>query len=107
MAMPELWQTISSPISAPAEWPGSTAPQSPKVLEASLTRRTPSETVAEFAAIPFRFPYLSSWDRLIKRTLDLVFSSLALLLFSPVLLVIALAVKLDSPGPVFYISERL
>jgi lipopolysaccharide/colanic/teichoic acid biosynthesis glycosyltransferase len=44
---------------------------------------------------------------LIKRLLDLIFSNLTLLLFSPFLLFIAFAIKLDSPGPVLYISERL
>ena len=32
---------------------------------------------------------------------------MALILFSPLLLVFAIAIKLDSPGPVFYLSERI
>jgi exopolysaccharide biosynthesis polyprenyl glycosylphosphotransferase len=43
----------------------------------------------------------------LKRALDIVFSSLVLVILSPVLLAIALAVKLDSRGPVFYFSERI
>jgi putative colanic acid biosynthesis UDP-glucose lipid carrier transferase len=39
---------------------------------------------------------------LIKRGLDIVVSGLLLMLLSPVLLVIAIAVKLSSPGPIFY-----
>ena len=42
-----------------------------------------------------------------KRAFDVVFSTLILLLFSPLLLIIAIAVKLDSPGPAFYESERI
>jgi exopolysaccharide biosynthesis polyprenyl glycosylphosphotransferase len=42
-----------------------------------------------------------------KRLFDLLFASVALTLVSPLLLVIAIAVKLDSPGPVFYQSERI
>ena len=42
-----------------------------------------------------------------KRGFDIVFSLLALIFISPVLLMIALAVKLDSEGPVLYISERI
>lgn len=41
-----------------------------------------------------------------KRIFDIVVSAIALLLLSPVLLLIALAVKLESKGPVFYISLR-
>jgi Undecaprenyl-phosphate glucose phosphotransferase len=43
---------------------------------------------------------------LVKRTMDVILSSLALVLLSPVLLVIAALVKLTSPGPVFYRQER-
>ncbi len=45
-------------------------------------------------------------DLLLKRGFDIAVSALALLLLSPLLLLIAVAVKLDSPGPVFYISRR-
>jgi len=45
--------------------------------------------------------------RLIKRTLDLLGASLGGLLISPVLIVIALAIRLDSPGPVVYPARRL
>lgn len=44
---------------------------------------------------------------MIKRVLDLAASSLGLVLLSPVLLVIALWIKLDSPGPVFYRGLRV
>jgi lipopolysaccharide/colanic/teichoic acid biosynthesis glycosyltransferase len=44
---------------------------------------------------------------MIKRTFDVVLASIGLLVLSPVLLGIALAVKLDSPGPVFYRQERV
>jgi len=44
---------------------------------------------------------------LLKRALDIVFSILALILLSPLLLIVAIAVRLDSPGPVFYTSERI
>jgi lipopolysaccharide/colanic/teichoic acid biosynthesis glycosyltransferase len=43
----------------------------------------------------------------LKRTTDLVVSSILLLLLSPILLVIALLVKMDSRGPVFAREERL
>ncbi len=42
-----------------------------------------------------------------KRAFDIVFSLLALVFISPVLLLIAIAVKLDSHGPVLYVSERI
>jgi lipopolysaccharide/colanic/teichoic acid biosynthesis glycosyltransferase len=41
-----------------------------------------------------------------KRGMDIAGASILLLLLSPVLLTIALLIKLESPGPVFYISKR-
>jgi len=41
-----------------------------------------------------------------KRLFDIVFSLLGLIVFSPLLLVIALWIKLDSKGPVFYRGKR-
>lgn len=42
-----------------------------------------------------------------KRLFDWVLSSLGLLLLGPGMLLIALAIKLDSPGPVFFRQERV
>jgi Undecaprenyl-phosphate glucose phosphotransferase len=46
-------------------------------------------------------------NRSLKRALDLVVAILVLTLFSPVLLLIALLIKLDSPGPVFFAQQRV
>lgn len=54
----------------------------------------------------FREP-LSSGARIIKRTFDLIASALAIILLFPVWLLIALLIKLDSRGPVFYTQERV
>ncbi|MDM8006335.1 MAG: sugar transferase [Phycisphaerae bacterium] len=43
---------------------------------------------------------------LIKRAIDILVSLLLILLFSPVILAAALAVKLSSPGPVFFVQPR-
>jgi exopolysaccharide biosynthesis polyprenyl glycosylphosphotransferase len=47
------------------------------------------------------------WDAVAKRSFDLVFGALILLLAAPVMLVTALLVKLTSPGPLFYAQERM
>jgi len=43
----------------------------------------------------------------IKRTFDVLVSSLALLLCAPLFLLIAIAIKLDSKGPVFFSQQRM
>ena len=44
---------------------------------------------------------------LLKRCFDVAVSAVMLLLLSPVFLVLAVAIKLDSPGPVFYRQVRV
>lgn len=43
----------------------------------------------------------------LKRAMDFILSLLALILLSPILLIVALAVKLSSPGPVFFKQKRV
>ena len=47
------------------------------------------------------------WPRTAKRVLDLTGAGIALVLFSPVLVAAAIAIKLTSPGPVFFLQERI
>lgn len=50
---------------------------------------------------------MPTWQLTIKRVGDVVFSALALILLSPAYLFTAIAVKLGSPGPIFYKQERI
>jgi exopolysaccharide biosynthesis polyprenyl glycosylphosphotransferase len=50
---------------------------------------------------------LLGWSLVLKRALDVVVAAIGLLLTSPVLLTLALAIKLTSPGPVFYRQRRM
>lgn len=66
--------------------------------------------LTEVGGIPFvgvREEALSGADRIVKRTFDLVASGAALLLLSPLLLALALAVRLTSRGPVLYRQARV
>lgn len=66
--------------------------------------------VDEFNGIPFvelRRTALAGWGRVGKRFLDIVFSILALAILSPVFLIVAIAIKLDTPGPVFVRLNRV
>jgi Undecaprenyl-phosphate glucose phosphotransferase len=47
------------------------------------------------------------WNGVLKRGFDLVCSALGLIVLSPLLLAIAIWIKLDSPGPVLHVQERL
>jgi len=47
------------------------------------------------------------WQRKIKRLIDLVASALVLILLSPLYILLAIRVKMSSPGPIFYKQERI
>lgn len=49
---------------------------------------------------------LADWDAVAKRAFDLVIGSLALIALSPVMIATAIAVRLDSRGPVFFRQKR-
>jgi exopolysaccharide biosynthesis polyprenyl glycosylphosphotransferase len=54
-----------------------------------------------------RQPVFAGWDWVVKRAFDLAVSSLLVVLGTPVWLLLAAAVKLDSSGPVFYRDRRV
>ncbi len=64
----------------------------------------------EFEGLPFihlRESPIYGWSMVLKRGFDLVFGSLGLLVATPLMLLIALAIKLTSGGPVFYRQVRM
>jgi Undecaprenyl-phosphate glucose phosphotransferase len=50
---------------------------------------------------------LDGWNRVLKRIFDVLFSALALILAAPLMLILALLVKLTSRGPILYRQERM
>ncbi len=67
-------------------------------------------SVEEFAGFPLiglREPAIDGLDRLVKRCFDLIVGGLTLILVSPIMLLISLAIKLDSPGPALFCQQRV
>jgi Undecaprenyl-phosphate glucose phosphotransferase len=50
---------------------------------------------------------LYGWNALLKRAMDVMVGGVAVVIFLPVVGLIAIAVKLSSPGPIFYRQERM
>ncbi|MGH2905866.1 MAG: sugar transferase [Solirubrobacterales bacterium] len=73
-----------------------------------MTRTVPLiEEVGAIKLVSLRQPRLSPASRRVKRVIDFVGTGVAVILCSPFLLLTALAIKLDSPGPVFYRQRRI
>jgi len=84
---------------------GVTVQVAPSTMEILIDRAefSPGHTVPLFTLRP---PVFEGVDFALKRTFDLVLSVVSLILLSPVFLVIAVAIKLSSRGPVIYSSVR-
>ena len=66
--------------------------------------------VAEVAGIPIvevKKTPLDGWGRIVKRIFDIIAAIFFIIFFSPIMVVAALFVKLDSRGPIFYKNERV
>jgi exopolysaccharide biosynthesis polyprenyl glycosylphosphotransferase len=72
-----------------------------------VTRTTQMEVLDGIPVIRLREIPLAGWNGVVKRTMDILFSAAGLVLLAPLMALIALAIKLDSPGPVFYVQERM
>lgn len=65
------------------------------------------ETLSDITLIEVKRTPLDGWGRVIKRVIDIIFSALAIIVLSPLFLLIALGIKLDSAGPVYFRPDRI
>ncbi len=79
------------------------------VLYEQLTGRVPIEHVGSnwYVAMPIHHPLTRPFNRIVKRLFDIVGATLGLVFLAPLFPFIALAIYLDSPGPIFYTQERV
>jgi exopolysaccharide biosynthesis polyprenyl glycosylphosphotransferase len=78
----------------------------PDLLQMSLSQ-VDTDVMDGIPLIGVKEPTLRGWKIAVKRFIDIAVSSVALLLLSPMLLLTAILIKLDSPGPVFFKQTRL
>jgi len=69
--------------------------------------RTRVEDFADVSMITLRRPSLSAFERQVKRAFDLVLGAIGLVVSLPLMILIAIAIRLDSPGPVIYRQRRV
>ena len=73
----------------------------------TLHRRGIPEIFAGMPTLRLEPPLLSGWDYRVKRGIDLVGSGVGLVVLMPLLVGIAIAIQLDSPGGVFFRQARV
>ncbi len=72
-----------------------------------LAWNSPIEYIGQFPTIPLKYRHVPEIALMLKRMIDIAISSLILIVISPLLLAIAIAIKLDSRGPVFFLADRI
>lgn len=77
----------------------------PNIFETSTTN-VAVEAISGVPIIVLKGTPLEGWGRVAKRVLDVIASSFALIILSPLFLLTALAIKLNSRGPVFFHQLR-
>ncbi len=78
----------------------------PSMLDLAFAR-TPVDTLGGIPLISLRESALTEAQRILKRLFDVVGSALLLTILSPIMALIAIAIKLESPGPIFFRQERI
>lgn len=73
----------------------------------ALTAHSELELFSGLPMLTLHPTRLIGWGRIVKRGFDTILGLIALILFSPLMLLIALMVKLSDFGPVFYRDKRL
>lgn len=63
--------------------------------------------ISGFPIVELKKTRLDGWGRVYKRVFDIVTSTIIIIILSPVMLIVAIAVKIDSRGPLFFSYKRI
>ena len=79
-----------------------------RIIRISFPRDLTPEDLLGLPVVNIRYvPLSDTFNALVKRTMDVVGSLMCIVLFSPVMLVTAIAIKKSSPGPLIFTQDRV
>jgi exopolysaccharide biosynthesis polyprenyl glycosylphosphotransferase len=81
-----------------------------RVVPGALTLMRNRPVLSQSMGLPLlevRYPRLDNHQQALKRALDVAGSLLGLVVLSPLLFAVAVAIRLDSPGPIFFRQKRV
>ncbi|MFA5747505.1 MAG: exopolysaccharide biosynthesis polyprenyl glycosylphosphotransferase [Candidatus Absconditabacterales bacterium] len=65
------------------------------------------ENIDNIIALEYKHSKLDGWAIILKRILDFIFSIILIIILSPLMIIVAIAIKLESSGPIIYKSKRV
>jgi Undecaprenyl-phosphate glucose phosphotransferase len=104
LAAPSDWSRVACVADALSELPVAI-----HIVPVDTNELWSSSQVAQFGgttAIQVLHPPLSLYDAVVKRAFDMAAAFAGLLLLAPLFVMVALAIKLDSRGPIFFRQKR-
>ena len=66
-----------------------------------------NSSIGTYPVITYHTVSMNSWEAMFKRLFDIVFSIIGIIITSPIMLITAIAIKIDSPGPVIFKQVRV
>ena len=108
LALPiRSFHTLASRIAGACEQQGIIVRFMPNIFDLKEAKHRTDELGGEDSLISHDSTIADAWGLAIKRAIDIVLSSAAIVLLSPVMVLTAVLVKLTAPGPILFIQKRL
>lgn len=77
----------------------------PSILETHRAN-VEADVIGSMPVIRLRTTPLDGWGKVVKRIIDIIVSTIGLVLFAPIFLLISILIRLNSKGPVFFHQQR-
>jgi exopolysaccharide biosynthesis polyprenyl glycosylphosphotransferase len=108
LALPiRSYHTVASVIASACEQQGIIVRFMPNIFDLKEAKHRTDELGHDEGLVSHDSTIADAWGLAIKRAIDIVVSTTAIVLLSPVIVLTALLVKLSSPGPIFFVQKRL
>jgi exopolysaccharide biosynthesis polyprenyl glycosylphosphotransferase len=108
LALPiRSYHTVASVIASACEQQGIIVRFMPNIFDLKEAKHRTDELGHDEGLVSHDNTIADAWGLAVKRLIDVVVSSAAIVVLSPVMVLTALLVKLTAPGPIFFVQKRL
>ncbi|MDP8265849.1 MAG: sugar transferase [Candidatus Aceula meridiana] len=106
VVVPRSWLTSIQNLVSICELRGIQVNVASDLFDLNIARATQRD-LDGFPLMTFETTFVHEWDLIIKRMFDILFSLSGIFFFFPLFLLVAIIIKITSPGPVFFQQKRV